>query len=191
MWKWLPYNWQSRILFNSESCVLPLPPRRPQGEGTDTGSSQSRPSLRDLHSPQAMCKSTVEEDLKKLIVPEIPSSSKHKEKKVRHQLKSAVILSECAAIFECSFTREQLMKSFFLAVLLLRSSKLRAPFSAAHPVRWEYIPGSAAAVSGRFHSGSGSGQRRALQLLYPATIANHPWRPTAQTFLQNGHQDAW
>ncbi|XP_077076505.1 signal-induced proliferation-associated 1-like protein 1 isoform X2 [Siphateles boraxobius] len=54
--------------------------KRPQGEGTDTGSSQSRPSLRDLHSPQAMCKSTVEEDVKKLIVPEISSSTKHKGK---------------------------------------------------------------------------------------------------------------
>uniref|UniRef100_A0A8C1V9W5 Signal-induced proliferation-associated 1 like 1 n=1 Tax=Cyprinus carpio TaxID=7962 RepID=A0A8C1V9W5_CYPCA len=48
--------------------------KRPQGEGTDPGSSQSRPSLRDLHSPQAMCKSTVEEDLKKLVTPESPPS---------------------------------------------------------------------------------------------------------------------
>uniref|UniRef100_A0A673IS76 Signal-induced proliferation-associated 1-like protein 1 n=1 Tax=Sinocyclocheilus rhinocerous TaxID=307959 RepID=A0A673IS76_9TELE len=48
--------------------------KRPQGEGTDPGSSQSRPSLRDLHSPQAMCKSTVEEGLKKLVSPESPPS---------------------------------------------------------------------------------------------------------------------
>uniref|UniRef100_A0A672SC72 Signal-induced proliferation-associated 1-like protein 1 n=1 Tax=Sinocyclocheilus grahami TaxID=75366 RepID=A0A672SC72_SINGR len=48
--------------------------KRPQGEGTDPGSSQSRPSLRDLHSPQAMCKSTVEEGLKKLLSPESPPS---------------------------------------------------------------------------------------------------------------------
>lgn len=54
--------------------------KRPQGEGTDPGSSQSRPSLRDLHSPQAMCKSTVEEDLKKLITPESPLSRQRKEK---------------------------------------------------------------------------------------------------------------
>uniref|UniRef100_A0A9J8BHL4 Signal-induced proliferation-associated 1 like 1 n=1 Tax=Cyprinus carpio carpio TaxID=630221 RepID=A0A9J8BHL4_CYPCA len=51
--------------------------KRPQGEGTDPGSSQSRPSLRDLHSPQAMCKSTVEEDLKKLVTPESPPSKHH------------------------------------------------------------------------------------------------------------------
>ncbi|XP_059354623.1 signal-induced proliferation-associated 1-like protein 1 isoform X3 [Carassius carassius] len=54
--------------------------KRPQGEGTDPGSSQSRPSLRDLHSPQAMCKSTVEEDLKKLVSPESPPSKQHKDK---------------------------------------------------------------------------------------------------------------
>lgn len=55
--------------------------KRPQGEGTDLGSSQSRPSLRDLHSPQAMCKSTVDDDMKKLIItPESPPSIKHKEK---------------------------------------------------------------------------------------------------------------
>lgn len=78
---------------------MPFSPRRPQGEGTDAGSSQLRPSLRDLHSPQAMCKSTVEEDLKKLITPESPPSIQHKEK-VGHQMKSSVILSQCAAIFE-------------------------------------------------------------------------------------------
>ncbi|XP_016429275.1 signal-induced proliferation-associated 1-like protein 1 isoform X2 [Sinocyclocheilus rhinocerous] len=54
--------------------------KRPQGEGTDPGSSQSRPSLRDLHSPQAMCKSTVEEGLKKLVSPESPPSKQHKDK---------------------------------------------------------------------------------------------------------------
>uniref|UniRef100_A0A671MYB4 Signal-induced proliferation-associated 1-like protein 1 n=1 Tax=Sinocyclocheilus anshuiensis TaxID=1608454 RepID=A0A671MYB4_9TELE len=54
--------------------------KRPQGEGSDPGSSQSRPSLRDLHSPQAMCKSTVEEDLKKLVTPESPPSKQHKDK---------------------------------------------------------------------------------------------------------------
>ncbi|XP_026089023.1 signal-induced proliferation-associated 1-like protein 1 isoform X4 [Carassius auratus] len=54
--------------------------KRPQGEGTDPGSSQSRPSLRDLHSPQAMCKSTVEEDLKKLVSLESPPSKQHKDK---------------------------------------------------------------------------------------------------------------
>ncbi|XP_051581238.1 signal-induced proliferation-associated 1-like protein 1 [Myxocyprinus asiaticus] len=54
--------------------------KRPQGEGTEGGSSQPRPSLRDLHSPQAMCKSTVEEDLKKLITPDSPPSKQHKEK---------------------------------------------------------------------------------------------------------------
>lgn len=87
------------------------PPRRPQGEGTDAGSSQSRPSLRDLHSPQAMCKSTVEEDLKKLITPESPPSIQHKEK-VCHQLKRTMILSQCAAFFVseaqyCLFTRSK------------------------------------------------------------------------------------
>ncbi|XP_051951812.1 signal-induced proliferation-associated 1-like protein 1 isoform X3 [Xyrauchen texanus] len=54
--------------------------KRPQGEGTEGGSSQPRPSLRDLHSPQAMCKSTVEEDLKKLIPPDSTPSKQHKEK---------------------------------------------------------------------------------------------------------------
>ncbi|XP_043075370.1 signal-induced proliferation-associated 1-like protein 1 isoform X6 [Puntigrus tetrazona] len=54
--------------------------RRPQGEGADPGSSQSRPSLRDLHSPQAMCKSTVDEDLKKLVTPESTPSKQHKDK---------------------------------------------------------------------------------------------------------------
>lgn len=88
----------------------PPPPRRPQGEGTDAGSSQSRPSLRDLHSPQAMCKSTVEEDLKKLITPESPPSIQHKEK-VCHQLKRTMILSQCAPFFVseaqyCLFTRK-------------------------------------------------------------------------------------
>ncbi|XP_051954132.1 signal-induced proliferation-associated 1-like protein 1 isoform X1 [Xyrauchen texanus] len=54
--------------------------KRPQGEGTDGGSSQPRPSLRDLHSAQAMCKSTVEKDLKKLSVTDSPPSKQHKEK---------------------------------------------------------------------------------------------------------------
>ncbi|XP_043075368.1 signal-induced proliferation-associated 1-like protein 1 isoform X4 [Puntigrus tetrazona] len=54
--------------------------KRPQGEGADPGSSQSRPSLRDLHSPQAMCKSTVDEDLKKLVTPESTPSKQHKDK---------------------------------------------------------------------------------------------------------------
>uniref|UniRef100_A0A3B4C2H6 Signal induced proliferation associated 1 like 1 n=1 Tax=Pygocentrus nattereri TaxID=42514 RepID=A0A3B4C2H6_PYGNA len=46
--------------------------KRPQGEGPDGGPSQSRPSLRDLHSPQPLGKSTVEEDLKKLITLDSP-----------------------------------------------------------------------------------------------------------------------
>ncbi|TRY56986.1 hypothetical protein DNTS_023906 [Danionella cerebrum] len=54
--------------------------KRPHGEGSDPGASQSRPSLRDLHSPQAMCKSTVEEDMKKLLTPESPPHSHRKEK---------------------------------------------------------------------------------------------------------------
>uniref|UniRef100_A0A8B9HCA9 Signal induced proliferation associated 1 like 1 n=1 Tax=Astyanax mexicanus TaxID=7994 RepID=A0A8B9HCA9_ASTMX len=49
--------------------------KRPQGEGPDSGPPQSRPSLRDLHSPQPHGKSTVEEDLKKLITLESMSSS--------------------------------------------------------------------------------------------------------------------
>ncbi|XP_057209015.1 signal-induced proliferation-associated 1-like protein 1 isoform X1 [Triplophysa rosa] len=54
--------------------------KRTQGEGPDVGSSQSRPSLRDLHSPQAMCKSTVEEDRKIHITLDSPPSKQHKEK---------------------------------------------------------------------------------------------------------------
>uniref|UniRef100_A0A3B1JAT2 Signal-induced proliferation-associated 1 like 1 n=1 Tax=Astyanax mexicanus TaxID=7994 RepID=A0A3B1JAT2_ASTMX len=54
--------------------------RRPQGEGPDSGPPQSRPSLRDLHSPQPHGKSTVEEDLKKLITLEAPRGHRHEDK---------------------------------------------------------------------------------------------------------------
>ncbi|XP_055042338.1 signal-induced proliferation-associated 1-like protein 1 isoform X2 [Misgurnus anguillicaudatus] len=56
--------------------------RKTLGEGPDGGLSQTRPSLRDLHSPQAMCKSTMEEDLKKIITIDSPSKQhkQHKEK---------------------------------------------------------------------------------------------------------------
>uniref|UniRef100_W5LDI6 Signal-induced proliferation-associated 1 like 1 n=1 Tax=Astyanax mexicanus TaxID=7994 RepID=W5LDI6_ASTMX len=54
--------------------------KRPQGEGPDSGPPQSRPSLRDLHSPQPHGKSTVEEDLKKLITLEAPRGHRHEDK---------------------------------------------------------------------------------------------------------------
>ncbi|XP_017548064.1 signal-induced proliferation-associated 1-like protein 1 isoform X1 [Pygocentrus nattereri] len=56
--------------------------KRPQGEGPDGGPSQSRPSLRDLHSPQPLGKSTVEEDLKKLITLDSPPAHRHDDKSV-------------------------------------------------------------------------------------------------------------
>ncbi|XP_072541734.1 signal-induced proliferation-associated 1-like protein 1 isoform X3 [Salminus brasiliensis] len=56
--------------------------KRPQGEGLDSGPPQSRPSLRDLHSPQPHGKSTVEEDLKKLITLESPTGHRHENKSV-------------------------------------------------------------------------------------------------------------
>lgn len=87
--------------------------------------------------------------------------------------------------------KSQISSLFFLAVVLLWSIELRAAFSAPHPVGWEYIPGSAVAFSGGLCSGAGSGQWCALQLLNPTTITHHPRRTAAQTFLQNGHQDAW
>lgn len=55
-------------------------PRRPQGEGAESGPSQTRPSLRDLHSPQPLGKSTVEEDLKKLITLDSPPAVHHDDK---------------------------------------------------------------------------------------------------------------
>ncbi|XP_053469686.1 signal-induced proliferation-associated 1-like protein 1 isoform X1 [Ictalurus furcatus] len=51
--------------------------KRPQGEGVESGPSQTRPSLRDLHSPQPLGKSTVEEDLKKLITLDSPPAIHH------------------------------------------------------------------------------------------------------------------
>ncbi|XP_066532537.1 signal-induced proliferation-associated 1-like protein 1 isoform X4 [Hoplias malabaricus] len=54
--------------------------KRPQGEGADGGPPQIRPSLRDLHSPQPLGKSTVEEDLKKLITLDSPPARHHDDK---------------------------------------------------------------------------------------------------------------
>ncbi|XP_034169531.2 signal-induced proliferation-associated 1-like protein 1 isoform X1 [Pangasianodon hypophthalmus] len=58
--------------------------KRPQGEGgVDGGPSQTRPSLRDLHSPQPLGKSTVEEDLKKLITLDSPPAIHHDDKSLQ------------------------------------------------------------------------------------------------------------
>ncbi|KAM9435684.1 signal-induced proliferation-associated 1-like protein 1 isoform 2-T6 [Clarias gariepinus] len=57
--------------------------KRPQGEGADSGPSQTRPSLRDLHSPQPLGKSTVEEDLKKLITLDSPPAIHHDDKSLQ------------------------------------------------------------------------------------------------------------
>ncbi|XP_062858449.1 signal-induced proliferation-associated 1-like protein 1 isoform X2 [Trichomycterus rosablanca] len=54
--------------------------KRPQGEGADGVPSQTRPSLRDLHSPQALGKSNVEEDMKKLITLECPPAIHYEDK---------------------------------------------------------------------------------------------------------------
>ncbi|XP_035380186.1 signal-induced proliferation-associated 1-like protein 1 isoform X1 [Electrophorus electricus] len=55
--------------------------KRPQGEGAESGPTpQPRPSLRDLHSPQPMGKSTVEEDLKKLITLDSPPTIRYEDK---------------------------------------------------------------------------------------------------------------
>lgn len=67
----------------------------------------------------------------------------------------------------------------------------RPSHSAAHPLRWEHLSGSALAVTGRCSVGAGARQRRALQLLHSAAITHHPRGPPAQTLLQAGHQDAW
>ncbi|XP_048062557.1 signal-induced proliferation-associated 1-like protein 1 isoform X3 [Megalobrama amblycephala] len=91
--------------------------KRPQGEGTDAGSSQSRPSLRDLHSPQAMCKSTVEEDLKKLITPESPPSIQHKEKSSSSGLASSGRRSLHRTLSDESIYRGQRLPSLGDSVL--------------------------------------------------------------------------
>ncbi|XP_041132410.1 signal-induced proliferation-associated 1-like protein 1 isoform X1 [Polyodon spathula] len=49
--------------------------KRHQSDGPDVGQAQLRPSVRDLRSPQRLCKSTVEEDLKKLINLDSPPPS--------------------------------------------------------------------------------------------------------------------
>ncbi|XP_067273601.1 signal-induced proliferation-associated 1-like protein 1 isoform X2 [Pseudorasbora parva] len=91
--------------------------KRPQGEGSDPGSSQSRPSLRDLHSPQAMCKSTVEEDLKKLITSESPPSSQHKEKSSSSGLASSGRRSLHRTLSDESIYRGQRLPSLGDSVL--------------------------------------------------------------------------
>ncbi|KAF7690573.1 hypothetical protein HF521_012377 [Silurus meridionalis] len=57
--------------------------KRPQGEGAESVPSQTRPSLRDLHSPQPLGKSTVEEDLKKLITLDSPPAIHHDDKSLQ------------------------------------------------------------------------------------------------------------
>ncbi|XP_030626878.1 signal-induced proliferation-associated 1-like protein 1 [Chanos chanos] len=54
--------------------------KRPQGEGVECGPPQTRPSLRDLHSPQPLGKSTMEDDLKKLITLDSPPAIRHEDK---------------------------------------------------------------------------------------------------------------
>uniref|UniRef100_W5N3Q3 Signal-induced proliferation-associated 1 like 1 n=1 Tax=Lepisosteus oculatus TaxID=7918 RepID=W5N3Q3_LEPOC len=46
--------------------------KRHQSDGLEAGMPQMRPSMRDLHSPQRLTKSTMEEDLKKLITLDSP-----------------------------------------------------------------------------------------------------------------------
>ncbi|XP_066550989.1 signal-induced proliferation-associated 1-like protein 1 isoform X4 [Amia ocellicauda] len=55
--------------------------KRHQSDGPDASQAQLRPSVRDLHSPQRLTKSSVEEDLKKLIALDSPppgSEDQHK-----------------------------------------------------------------------------------------------------------------
>lgn len=49
--------------------------KRHQSDGPEASQAQLRPSVRDLRSPQRLCKSTVEEDLKKLINLDSPPPS--------------------------------------------------------------------------------------------------------------------
>uniref|UniRef100_A0AAY4BVY4 Signal-induced proliferation-associated 1-like protein 1 n=1 Tax=Denticeps clupeoides TaxID=299321 RepID=A0AAY4BVY4_9TELE len=54
--------------------------KRPSGDGLEGSQPQSRPTLRELHSPQTMGKSAVEEDMKKLMPPDSPQVSRHEDK---------------------------------------------------------------------------------------------------------------
>lgn len=180
----------------------------------ESGPSQTRPSLRDLHSPQPLGKSTVEEDLKKLITLDSPPAIHHDGKVHTHThahwLKSRPTLSlrittasNIAALsnrtVEFSFPIGQSYDLFcnslcmllVSAAVVLGCERFRPALAAAHPLRREYLSRPALAVTRRYGAGAGARQRRAVQLLHPATLAHHPRGPPAQTLLQTGHQDAW
>uniref|UniRef100_A0AAY4BWX5 Signal-induced proliferation-associated 1-like protein 1 n=1 Tax=Denticeps clupeoides TaxID=299321 RepID=A0AAY4BWX5_9TELE len=66
--------------------------KRPSGDGLEGSQPQSRPTLRELHSPQTMGKSAVEEDMKKLMPPDSPQVSRH-EDKIQHAILIADLLT--------------------------------------------------------------------------------------------------
>ncbi|XP_028677856.1 signal-induced proliferation-associated 1-like protein 1 isoform X2 [Erpetoichthys calabaricus] len=111
---------------------------RHQSDGVESGQAPPRPFLRDMRSPQRLCKSTVEEDLKKLIALDSPPPGLQDQPKPQYNSSSSCRRSLHRTLSDESIYSAQREPS--LTALLDQALPNDVLFSSAHPSTRSTLP---------------------------------------------------